>query len=168
VTVRVRRIATPIGPMTIGATDEAVVLVDFAERAMMPAQLSAVRRRFGPTFEGESRLLDRTERQLGEYFAGARRAFHLPIDLPGSSFQERVWAELQRIPYGETVAYRQLAERVGAPGAPRAVGRANGSNRLAIIVPCHRVIAAGGGLGGYGGGLTAKRHLLDLEAAVAS
>jgi AraC family transcriptional regulator of adaptative response/methylated-DNA-[protein]-cysteine methyltransferase len=165
VPVRVRRIATPIGPMTIGATEEAVVLADFTERPMMPAQLATVRRRFGPTVEGDSPLVDRTEQQLGEYFAGARRAFDLPIDLPGSAFQERVWAELQRIPYGETIAYRELAERVGAAGAPRAVGRANGSNRLAILVPCHRVIAAGGGLGGYGGGLTAKRHLLDLEAA---
>jgi AraC family transcriptional regulator of adaptative response/methylated-DNA-[protein]-cysteine methyltransferase len=165
VPVRVRRIDTPIGPMTIGATDDAVVLVDFTERPMMPAQLAAVRRRFGPTVEDESPLIERTERQLGEYFAGTRRAFDLPIDLPGSAFQERVWAELRRIPYGETIAYRELAERVEAPGAPRAVGRANGSNRLAIIVPCHRVIAAGGGLGGYGGGLPAKRHLLDLEAA---
>ena len=165
VPVRVRGIETPIGPMTIGATDSAVVLADFTERPMMPAQLAAVRRRFGPTVEGDSPLLDRTERQLGEYFVGERRAFDLPIDEPGSAFQERVWTELLAIPYGETIAYRELAERVGAPGAPRAVGRANGSNRLAIIVPCHRVIAAGGGLGGYGGGLTAKRYLLDLELA---
>ena len=165
VPVRVRGIETPIGPMTIGATESAVVLADFTERPMMPAQLAAVRRRFGPTVEGDSPLLDRTERQLGEYFVGERRAFDLPIDEPGSGFQERVWTELLAIPYGETIAYRELAERVGAPDAPRAVGRANGSNRLAIIVPCHRVIAAGGGLGGYGGGLTAKRYLLDLERA---
>lgn len=87
--------------------------------------------------------------------------------MPGSAFQERAWAELRTIPYGETLSYRELAMRVGAPQAPRAVGRANGSNRLAIIVPCHRVIAAGGGLGGYGGGLAAKRWLLDLESASA-
>jgi methylated-DNA-[protein]-cysteine S-methyltransferase len=110
-------------------------------------------------------MLDRTEAQLREFFAGQRRDFELPIDLPGSGFQERVWGELRRIPYGSTISYRELAARVGAPQAPRAVGRANGSNRLAVIVPCHRVIAAGGGLGGYGGGLDAKRWLLDLEAS---
>ncbi len=163
--VRVRRIDTPIGPMTIGATDRAVVLADFTDRKLMPAQLAAVRRRFGSTVEGPSPLLDRAEAQLREFFAGSRRQFDLPIDTPGSAFQERVWTELRRIPYGVTIAYRDLAERVDSPRAPRAVGLANGSNRLAVIVPCHRVIAAGGGLGGYGGGLDAKRYLLDLEAS---
>jgi AraC family transcriptional regulator of adaptative response/methylated-DNA-[protein]-cysteine methyltransferase len=161
--VVLRRIDTPIGPMTLGATDRAVVLADFTERRLMPAQLAAVRRRIGPTHDGDAALLDRVEHQLAEYFAGARRTFDLPLEHPGSAFQERVWRELQRIPYGQTIAYRDLAERVGAPQAPRAVGRANGSNRLAVVIPCHRVIAAGGGLGGYGGGLHAKRFLLDLE-----
>ena len=163
--VRIRHIDTPLGRMTIGATETAVVLCDFTHRPMMPAQLAAVRRRIGPTVEGSSPLLDRVELQLREFFAGDRRDFDLPLDMPGSAFQERVWAELRAIPYGETVSYRDLAMRVDAPQAPRAVGRANGSNRLAVIVPCHRVIAAGGGLGGYGGGLPAKRWLLDLEAS---
>ena len=167
-TVTVRQIDTPIGPMTIGATETSAVLCDFTERRMMPTQLASVRRRIGPTVAGSSPLLDRMEDQLQAYFAGARREFDLPIEMPGSAFQERVWSELRRIPYGETIAYRDLAVRVGAPQAPRAVGRANGSNRLAIIVPCHRVIATGGGLGGYGGGLPAKRRLLDLEAAARS
>ena len=166
--VTLREIDTPIGPMTLGATDRAVVLADFSRRRLMPAQLAAVRRRIGPTQDGDAPLLDRTEEQLREYFAGERRSFDLPLDRPGSAFQERVWSELQRIGYGETIAYRDLAERVGSPMAPRAVGRANGSNRLAIIIPCHRVIAAGGGLGGYGGGLPAKRFLLDLERSVRS
>lgn len=165
--VRLRRIATPVGSMTIGATDAAVVLADFSERPMMPSQLASVRRRIGPVEAGESELLDATESQLCEYFAGRRMAFDLPLDLPGSAFQERVWGELARIPYGETITYRQLAQRVGVPAGTRAVGHANGSNRLAVIVPCHRVVASGGGLGGYGGGLAAKRLLLDLEAAVA-
>jgi O-6-methylguanine DNA methyltransferase len=163
--VRIRHIDTPLGPMTIGATESAVVLCDFSERPMMPAQLASVRRRIGPTIEGSSPLLDRVEAQLREFFAGVRREFDLPLDMPGSAFQERVWAELRAIPYGQTVSYRELAMRVDAPQAPRAVGRANGTNRLAVIVPCHRVIAAGGGLGGYGGGLPAKRWLLDLEAS---
>jgi O-6-methylguanine DNA methyltransferase len=163
-TVALRRIDTPVGRMTLGATEEALVLADFTDRRMMPAQLAAVRRRIGPTrTAGTTTLLDAAERQLREYFAGTRRTFDLPIEAPGSPFQERVWTELGRIPYGSTVSYRELARRVDAPAASRAVGRANGSNRLAVIIPCHRVIATGGGLGGYGGGLDAKRLLLDLE-----
>ena len=164
--VATRHIETPIGPMTIGATADAVVLADFTHRRMMPAQLATVRRRIGPTADGRSALLDRTESQLREFLAGRRTEFDLPTEMPGSAFQERVWAELRTIPYGTTISYRELAERVGSPNAPRGVGRANGSNRLAVIVPCHRVIAAGGGLGGYGGGLDAKRMLLELEAGV--
>ena len=114
-TVTLRDIATPIGRMTIGATD-GVVLSEFTERPMMPAQLATVRRRIGPTVRGDSPLLDAVETQLREYFAGRTRDFDLPIDLPGSAFQERVWAELRRIPYGETITYRELAERVDAGG----------------------------------------------------
>jgi AraC family transcriptional regulator of adaptative response/methylated-DNA-[protein]-cysteine methyltransferase len=161
--VTLRTIETPIGPMIAGATQDAIVLCDFAHRPMMAAQLAAVRRRIGPTREGSTPLLERLASQLAEYFGGVRRSFDLPLDLPGSPFQERVWAELRSIPYGETITYRQLAERVDAAGAYRAVGRANGTNRAAVIVPCHRVVAADGGLGGYGGGLPAKRLLLDIE-----
>ncbi len=166
--VTLRRIDTQIGPMTLGATDDALVLADFSERRMMPVQLATTRRRVGPTSDGSSPLLDRAERQLREYLTGVRSDFDLPIRLPGSPFQEQVWNELLRIPYSETISYGELARRVGVPAASRAVGRANGSNRIAVIVPCHRVIAAGGGLGGYGGGLPAKRFLLDLEARSAS
>ena len=166
--VTLRTIKTPIGPMLAGATTEAIVLCDFAERPMIGAQLAAVRRLIGPASEGSSPLLDRLESQLTEYFDGLRHEFHLPLDTPGSAFQQRVWAELRRIPYGATISYRQLAERVDAGAAYRAVGRANGSNRLAVIVPCHRVVAANGGLGGYGGGLPAKRRLLELEGVSAT
>jgi O-6-methylguanine DNA methyltransferase len=161
--VTIREIETPIGPMTLGATAENVVLADFTHRPMMAAQLASVRRRIGPTVAGHSPLLRRVEHQLNDYYAGERTEFDLPIDEPGSAFQERVWTSLRDIPYGETISYRELAARVGVPAGSRAVGRANGSNRVAIIVPCHRVIATGGGLGGYGGGLDAKRRLLDLE-----
>jgi O-6-methylguanine DNA methyltransferase len=163
-TVTLATITTPVGPMLAGATDDAIVLCDFAERPMIAAQLASVRRRIGPTTEGSTPLLERLETQLAEYFAGTRRDFDLPIEMPGSAFQERVWDELRRIPYGETISYRELADRVDAGQAYRAVGRANGSNRVPIVVPCHRVVAANGGLGGYGGGLAAKRALLDLEA----
>ena len=166
--VTLTTIVTPIGPMLAGATDDAIVLCDFAERPMIATQLASVRRRIGPTTEGSSPLIERLATQLGEYFAGSRHEFDVPIEMPGSAFQERVWGELRRIPYGATISYRELAERVDAGAAYRAVGRANGSNRVAVVVPCHRVIATGGGLGGYGGGLPAKRRLLDLERAYAS
>jgi O-6-methylguanine DNA methyltransferase len=168
-TVVLRSVDTPIGSMMLGATDSALVMAEFAERRMFAAQLAGVRRRFGAVVEnGDAPLLDRAEAQLREYFAGDRLAFDLPLDAPGSPFQESVWNELGRIPYGETISYRELARRVGVPAASRAVGRANGSNRLAIVIPCHRVIAAGGGLGGYGGGLEAKRWLLELERGTGS
>lgn len=166
-TVRLARLETEIGALVAGATNDAIVLLDFAERRMIDAQLAAVRRRIGPTVPGSSPLLERLEAQLREYLAGQRTTFDLALDAPGSAFQERVWTELVAIPYGETISYRELAGRVGVPAASRAVGRANGTNRLAILIPCHRVIAAGGGLGGYGGGLSAKRRLLDIELAAA-
>ncbi|MGH2927193.1 MAG: methylated-DNA--[protein]-cysteine S-methyltransferase [Solirubrobacteraceae bacterium] len=101
--------------------------------------------------------------QLEEYFSGKRRAFALPLAPHGTAFQLSVWKNLAEIPYGETITYGELARRVGRPSAPRAVGQANGANPLPIVYPCHRVVAAGGRLGGYGGGLETKRRLLALE-----
>lgn len=107
---------------------------------------------------------DSTRRQLAEYFAGVRRRFDLQLDAVGSLFQQRVWRALCEIPYGETTSYGMLATTIGHPTAARAVGLANGLNPISIIVPCHRVIGADGSLTGYGGGLPAKRWLLDHEA----
>jgi methylated-DNA-[protein]-cysteine S-methyltransferase len=106
-------------------------------------------------------------RQLRAYFAGQLRHFDLLLDLRGTDFQRRVWRELERIPYGETRSYRQIAEAIGAPRAVRAVGAANGANPIPIVVPCHRVIGANGKLVGYGGGLPLKKRLLQLEGALA-
>jgi methylated-DNA-[protein]-cysteine S-methyltransferase len=106
-------------------------------------------------------------RQLSEYFAGRRRSFDVQLDMRGTVFQRRVWRELQRVGYGETLSYGELAGRIGKVSAARAVGMANGRNPVAIIVPCHRVIGANGTLTGYGGGLERKRHLLELEARTA-
>ena len=105
-------------------------------------------------------------RQLGEYFAGARRRFDLPLEPAGTEFELTVWAALQEVPYGETVSYGELAARIGHADAARAVGVANARNPIAVIIPCHRVIGADGSLTGYGGGLERKRLLLDLEAGV--
>jgi methylated-DNA-[protein]-cysteine S-methyltransferase len=113
-------------------------------------------------------LLEEASVQLRAYFDGRLRQFQLPLDLGGTAFQRSVWQELLEIPYGETRTYAEIAEAIGHPTAVRAVGAANGQNPVAIIVPCHRVIRTGGGLGGYGGGLDAKRALLDLERGMAS
>jgi methylated-DNA-[protein]-cysteine S-methyltransferase len=101
--------------------------------------------------------------QLEQYFAAQRTDFDVPLTLAGTPFQRSVWAALREIPYGETMSYSQLAERIGRPGAARAVGLANGRNPIGIIVPCHRVVGATGSLTGYGGGLSRKRYLLDFE-----
>jgi methylated-DNA-[protein]-cysteine S-methyltransferase len=111
-------------------------------------------------------VLKDTATQLEEYFAGERTEFDVPMELDGTAFQTDVWAELTRIPYGETISYGELARRVGRPKAPRAVGQANGANPIPIIVPCHRVLASNG-IGGYGGGLPMKRTLLAVEGVTA-
>ncbi|WP_134772357.1 methylated-DNA--[protein]-cysteine S-methyltransferase [Ornithinimicrobium flavum] len=109
-------------------------------------------------------VLESAAHQLGEYFAGERTVFELPVATRGTAFQERVWAALRTIPYGRTWSYRQLADAVGSPGAARAVGLANGRNPVSIVVPCHRVVGADGSITGYGGGVARKQLLLDLEA----
>jgi O-6-methylguanine DNA methyltransferase len=103
---------------------------------------------------------------LAAYFRGTLLQFELPLRMPGTPFQQKVWEELRAIPYGETISYMELARRIGHPGASRAVGSANGRNPISIVVPCHRVIAADGTLGGYGGGLDRKEWLLQHETAV--
>ena len=112
---------------------------------------------------GRNALLEETARQLRAYFAGEAREFDLPLDMQGTEFQKRVWRELLKIRYGETRGYGEIAAAMGAPKAVRAVGAANGANPLPIVVPCHRVIGAGGKLVGYGGGLALKKRLLELE-----
>lgn len=114
----------------------------------------------------ETPVLKEAATQLEEYFAGERHEFDLRMEMDGTAFQRDVWTELARIPYGETISYGELARRVGRPKGPRAVGQANGANPIAIIVPCHRVLASNG-IGGYGGGLTVKRALLALEGVTA-
>lgn len=162
-------IASPVGPLIAGATDEGICLLEFTDRRMLETQLETVRRRVGPVaVPGRNRWLEQLQQQVGEYFAGKRRQFDLPLVIRGTPFQERVWRALLTIPYGETWSYRDLARRVGSPGATRAVGTANGRNRIAIIIPCHRVVNADGRLGGYGGGVWRKQRLLDLERGIRS
>ncbi|MBN1836975.1 MAG: bifunctional transcriptional activator/DNA repair protein Ada [Spirochaetales bacterium] len=165
--IRLAWLETPLGPMAAGATDGAICLLEFTDRRMLQAQLSSLKARFSmPVLPGESPLLERLRGELAEYFAGGRRSFQLPVAYPGTPFQQRVWDALRRIPYGETRSYAELARELGSPGAARAVGQANGLNRIAILIPCHRVINADGSLGGYGGGLWRKLRLLETEGAL--
>jgi AraC family transcriptional regulator of adaptative response/methylated-DNA-[protein]-cysteine methyltransferase len=162
--IEVTRLATPLGPMLAAATREALVLLEFVDRRMLPNQIRRIRERLGAVFvPGTNPLLVRCEEQLAAYFAGSLRAFELPLEMPGTPFQRSVWDELRRIPFGDTRSYGELARAVGRPAAVRAVGTANGANALAIVVPCHRVVGADGALVGYGGGLWRKQRLLELE-----
>jgi AraC family transcriptional regulator of adaptative response/methylated-DNA-[protein]-cysteine methyltransferase len=157
-------IRTPLGPMIAAASSRGVCLLEFTDRRMLEAQLETLGRRLRlPLVPGEHPLVDRLKSELAEYFAGKRRSFEVPLHVSGSPFQERVWQELLKIPYGETRSYEDVARQTGSPDAVRAVGTANGSNRIAILIPCHRVVNKGGKLGGYGGGLWRKQRLLGLE-----
>ena len=165
--IRLAWIETPLGPMAAGDTDDALCLLEFTDRRMLEGQLETLKRRFDlPLLPGESPLFDDLRLQLKEYFAGNRKAFDLPLSYPGTDFQRGVWEALMQIPYGQTLSYAGLARKLGSPGSARAVGHANGLNRIAILIPCHRVIGADGGLGGYGGGLWRKLRLLETEGIV--
>ena len=157
-------IDTPLGPMIAGATDEGLCLLEFTDRRMLSAQLQRLSRLLGqPMVPGEHPHLTKVAGELHRYFSGALTTFTTPIVYRGTPFEERVWRELTRIPYGETISYAQLADRIASPGGQRAVGRANGLNRISIVIPCHRVVNADGKLGGYGGGLWRKHWLLERE-----
>lgn len=162
--VRLGWIETPLGPMVAGAVDGGLCLLEFTDRRMLETQLDTLRSRFRlPLAPAESPHFKALREELAAYFSGRLKTFTVPIDLRGTAFQERVWRGLLGIPYGETLSYAALAESIGASGAARAVGHANGLNRIAVVVPCHRVVNADGQVGGYGGGLWRKRALLDLE-----
>ena len=163
--VVVNRVLTPLGPMIAAATDDALCLLEFVDRRMLEEQITRVRRHLSALFvPGDNDVLAATQRQLAEYFDGERRMFDLPMSTPGTEFQRAVWSGLCDIPYGKTRTYAEQAAHIGRPRAVRAVGRANGDNRIAIVIPCHRVIGASGELIGYGGQLWRKRALLALES----
>ena len=142
----------PIGEVGIGEEDGAVTHLIFHRRGLPDGYA-----------EAETPLLCKAAKQITEYFAGERTVFDLPLRLHGTEFQQKVWAALCTIPYGETRSYKQIAEQTGNPRACRAVGMANNRNPVSIIVPCHRVVGHNGALTGYGGGLPAKEYLLKLE-----
>jgi methylated-DNA-[protein]-cysteine S-methyltransferase len=151
---------SPVGPLTLVAADGALAGLYMTEQRHLPP-----REVFGEPAEDEEPFA-RASAQLREYFGGQRTEFDLELGLAGTAFQRRVWAALQDIPYGQTISYGQLADRIGQPSASRAVGLANGKNPVGIIVPCHRVVGATGSLTGYGGGIERKRYLLAHEQRV--
>lgn len=156
---RYARLASPLGPLLAIAEGEALVALDFTDaKYARPPEPSWAEDPAWP-------VLRACAAQLAEYFAGERGRFDLPLAPPGTPFQRRVWAEIAKVPYGETIPYAELARRAGAPGSARAAGAATGRNPLAIVVPCHRIVATGGALTGYAGGLARKEFLLALEGA---
>jgi len=163
-TVFLKRITTPLGPMLAGASGSKLCFLEFADRRMLERQLktlaSRLRCRFLP---GDAPVLDVLSEQLDAYFAGSLQQFSVPLDAPGTDFQTAVWDRLLEIPHGETRSYADIAAALGRPTAVRAVARANGANRIAIVIPCHRVIGKDGSLTGYAGSLWRKQRLLELE-----
>lgn len=162
--LRVALLDTPLGPMLAAVSHDAVCQLEFADRRGLEKSYEEMRRRFAlPVVPGANAIMHRLRDELRAYFAGTLRRFTVPVSLSGTEFQTRTWQQLQRIPHGTTASYEDIAKRLGAPSAVRAVARANGTNRLYLLVPCHRVIAKDGSLSGYGGGVWRKRLLLDLE-----
>jgi methylated-DNA-[protein]-cysteine S-methyltransferase len=170
-TLRSTMMDSPVGPLFLAASPNGLVALEFDARLpgqqsirLNPRDLRAEKKGFA--FEESSRELQPYVSELDEYFAGRRREFSFPLDLRGTDFQRACWHALLAIPYGETRTYAYIARAVGKPNAFRAVGMANNRNPVAIVVPCHRVIASDGTLCGYGGGLDVKRKLLELEGAL--
>ncbi len=155
------RMESPIGPLVIGVSDDGLALIEW-DRGDFPESRLAKTAHWE---ESEERTAQ-ARRELREYFSGKRRIFDVKLDLRGTEFQKKCWRALLKIPYGQTRTYAQIAKAVGCPRGFRAVGMANHDNPVPIIVPCHRVLASDGTLGGYGGGLEVKRKLLELEGAM--
>ena len=155
---------TPLGPMLAMAERRGLVMLEFLDRPILLREVEELRTRYGYLIgAGEHAHLLQISEELRRYFAGSLTRFEVPLHTPGSIFQNQVWEALRQVPYGTTCTYGEIALLLGKPGASRAVGLANGSNRMSIVLPCHRVIGADGSLTGYGGGKARKEFLLRLE-----
>ncbi|MGQ0658401.1 MAG: methylated-DNA--[protein]-cysteine S-methyltransferase [Chromatiales bacterium] len=156
----------PLGPLTAAANATGICLLEFGNPRRLARELGALQRHFRcAVVPGENAYLRKLRDELARYFAGTLRDFTIPVVLNGTDFQRAVWGELMRIPYGETCSYEDVARRVGNRHAQRAVGAANGANRVVILIPCHRVVSKSSTLGGYSSGLWRKKYLLQLERA---
>ncbi len=162
--INIRRLATPLGPMIVGGVDEGVCLLEFADRTALESEIKDLRRLLKANIiYGDNRHTSELEKQLMEYFEGKRKTFDVGLVTPGTGFRQSVWRELMTIGYGTTKSYEEEALAIGNLKGIRAVASANGANRIAIVIPCHRVIGKDGSLTGYGGGLWRKKWLLDFE-----
>jgi AraC family transcriptional regulator, regulatory protein of adaptative response / methylated-DNA-[protein]-cysteine methyltransferase len=157
------KISTPLGSMVAVAADAAIYLLEFENRVALTGELRRLERDFGLSRLGSNTVLEMLVSQLDDYFAGKSGDFKIPTVQHGTAFEEAVWDALKRIPPGQTRSYGDIARELGQPESSREVGRANGANKISIVVPCHRVIGSDGSLTGYGGGLWRKKWLLDHE-----
>ena len=162
--INIQRHHTEIGELVLGSLGGKLCLLGFGDREIRRAVDGSLRKKLDAKFiEQSDEVLEQTMKQVDEYLNGNRKEFDIPLLMVGTDFQKRVWQVLMRVPYGATSTYGQIAEAIGNPKAVRAVGNANSVNPISIIVPCHRIIGGDGGLVGYGGGLSIKRRLLELE-----
>ncbi len=162
--ITMNRIPTPLGPVMVGVTDDGLCLLEFTDRKMLETQIDILKKRLNAEMvTGKHPMIDRVKDQLDEYFEGSRKEFDLPLVVPGTEFQMKAWNALVEIPYGVTRSYKQQSNVVGNVKAVRAVARANGENRISIIIPCHRIIGSDGSAVGYGGGIHRKQWLLKHE-----
>jgi len=158
------RLTTPLGPMIVCASDQGICLLEFTDRKMLETEFRDLQRLIkARILVGENDHIKQLRREIGEYFDGNRTDFAVKLHAPGTAFQKEVWDKLRVIPYGATSSYKLQAEIIGRPKAVRALARANGSNRIAIVIPCHRVVGSDGQLTGYAGGLERKQWLLEFE-----
>jgi len=163
-TIVIHRFTTPPGPMFVCATERGVCLLEFVDRRMLETVLRDLQRLFKACIiAGENSHTRQAEKEIEEYFSGHRRVFDLALDTPGSPFQQSVWAQLCSVPFGDTDNYQTLTVDIGKPSATRVVAAANGVNRVAIVIPCHRIIGKDGALTDYGGGIARKAWLIAHE-----
>lgn len=162
--IKIRRYESPCGTLMLGSYGDKLCLCDWQVEKHRDHVNRRLKRVLNAEFEeGRSDIIEKAMQQLDEFFAGTRREFEMPLLFAGTDFQKTVWEELLKIPYGQTISYGEMARRIGMPKAVRAVANANGANSISIFAPCHRVIGSDRSLTGYGGGLDAKRKLLELE-----
>lgn len=165
--IHIKYYESPCGRLILGSFKGRLCLCDWQREKRINVVNNRLKRMLKADFkEGTSDVIEQAAQQLDEFFAGKRRAFDIPLLFVGTDFQKTVWNELLKVPFGKTISYREMAERIGYPKAVRAVANSNGANAMAIFAPCHRVIGSDGSLTGFAGGLYAKRRLLELEGVL--
>ena len=162
--IHMTEFVTPLGAMLAGATSEGICVLEFSNRIRLEKEFSDLQKLLNAVMlPGRNQHLDQLENELKEYFDGSRKTFTVPLHIPGNEFSQSVWQSLQEIPYGKTYTYKEQADKMNNPKAIRAIAATNGKNRLAIIIPCHRVIGSNGSMTGYAGGIDKKIWLLRFE-----